>query len=913
MGRNQIRPATRQRRVALPTQVSPPISSPDMPASRPRSSNLLAAKLAVPQQPPGLVVRPRLMDRMAAGSNGRVTLVIAGPGWGKSQLVASWVTAGIVPGPVAWVSLDSHDNDSVVFWSYVLAAVRATGEVEAGSMLSGISLRAPMDDDQFQRIVLGLAALRRSVTLVLDDWDEIRDAQVLSGVAAVLRHDSALHLVLISRSDPRLRLRRLQADGGLTEIRAAELAFTASEAEELLQNADVGLSAAQRQALVERTEGWATGLRLAAQFASRPGYAERIEEFAGDEHTVAEYLVEEVLADMPVAGQRFLLQTSVTERLCGDLADALTQETDGQRQLEALERANAFVVALGPEHRWFRYHPLLAGLLRHRMMLDDPALLPVLHRRAARWYAAQGEALEALRHAAQAGDWQLMGELVVSQASMRAVSAERQALGAILAAIPANEIHTTAELRVCAGLRHFIAGDYTAMANDAAQARAMLSGRDPQSRRAIDVLLRTMDLVLARVAGNMPGMVDAATDLLGWVPDTQTRALPAAAEYEAAALTNRGYALLWLGRTDEAETDLQAGRTVATEAGLELTLINALGSLGLLDLDRGRCRAAAVEAGEALAIAEQRGWTRLTQVVISYLTLAALNVECDDLPEAQRLLEVALSTHRSDPEKVMFYALKAAEARVLVAGGHVGAAQSSVDDCTRELGAWPAPPLLRRWLGVAGVELDLISGDPKSALERTRAISAQLPGTIDPLTMCAARAYLALGELGEAENLLAPMRQRSGNASTSVEAWLLTAFLAQDLTDEPRGLSALNKALTIAEPERIRRPFVTFDRPRLHAMLQHRPQASPDVEAFANDLLARLSDTRKVTSPYVALTGRERTVLSHLAMMQTNDEIAADLFVSINTVKAHAISVYRKLGVANRRAAVLRARDLGLL
>jgi LuxR family transcriptional regulator, maltose regulon positive regulatory protein len=897
----------------VPTQASV-ISAPDSPAaSRARPSDLLAAKLAVPRPPPGLVVRDRLMNRMTAGAGGRVTLLVAGPGWGKTQLVAGWVTTGIAPGPVAWLSLDSHDNDPVVFWSYVLTALRGTGEVTTGSTLSGLSMRPPMGEDQLQRIVLGLAALPRPVTLVLDDWHEIRDDQVVTGLATALRHATPLRLVLISRSDPRLRLHRLHVDGGVTEIRAAELAFTPAEAEELLQKAAIRLPAVQRQALVERTEGWATGLRLAAQFAARPGYAERIDEFTGDERTVAEYLVEEVLADLPLERQHFLLRTSVAERLCGELADALTDGTGGQRALEALERANAFVVALGPGHRWFRYHPLLAELLRHRLMLDMPDLPSELHRRAARWYAARGEALEALRHAARAGDWRLLGELVVSRASMRAVSAERHALDAILAEIPAGEMHASAELRVCAGLRHFIARDYPAMANDVAQARAMLSGRDRESRRAMDVLLRTMDMVHARIEGDMTGLADAAEDLLGWVPDRQAPALPAAAEYEAAALTNHGYALLWLARTEDAEQSLRAGRAVAADTGLELTLTNALGCLGLLELDRGRCRTATVAAREALDIAEVRGWTGLTQAAVLYLTLAALHLERDDLADSQRLLDAGFAAHRNDPERIAFHALQAIQARVFVAAGQIREAHRTIADCTRALGAWSAPPLLRRWLVQAQAEHDIASGDPRAALERIRPSRSELSDTIGPLTTSAARAYLALGETADAETLLAPTREHSRNAVVAVEAWLLTALAADDLNDERRAGAALDQALTIAQPEHIRRPFVAFDRRRVKAMLRHRPRLSPELEPFASGLLARLSDTRNVTPPVETLTNREETVLTHLAMMQTNEEIAAELFVTINTVKAHARSVYRKLGVPNRRAAVQRARDLGLL
>ena len=470
-------------------------------------------------------------------------------------------------------------------------------------------------------------------------------------------------------------------------------------------------------------------------------------------------------------------------------------------------------------------------------------------------------------------------------------------------------MQASAELRICAALKHFMAGDYPTMAHDMGQARAMLDAREPQSRRAVDVLLRAMDLVLARVEGDMEAIVEAATDLLASVPDATTPVLPAAAEYEAAALTNRGHALLWLTRTDEAERDLRAGRAVAEDAGLELTLVNALGSLALLELDRSGPRAASLIAHEALAIAEPRGWTGLLQTAIVYLTLAAVHLERDDVAEAQRLLGLGLAAQRNDSERVALGALNAIQARVLVAGGHHRQARSVIDDSTKILDGWAAPPLFCRWLAITEAELHLATGDPRAALgvvERSGAAD------VGPLRTVAARAHVALGELLAAEALLTHTR-RAGNAVTAVEAWLLTALVADHVGDETRAMTALERALTIAQPEEIRRPFIAFDGSRVQAMLRQRPPVSSMLEPVVSDLFARLAATPALTQPVVPLTPREKDVLVHLARMQTNEEIGVDLFVSINTVKVHTISVYRKLGVANRREAVLRARDLGLL
>ena len=227
-----------------------------------------------------------------------------------------------------------------------------------------------------RRIIVALAELPRPVTLVLDDFGEINDPEVLQGIHDLCGTRRRCGWCVITRSDPSLSLHRLRVEGQLVEVRAADLAFTEPESDELLVLAGVELPAAMNRRLRDRTEGWAAGLRLAALFAARHGEADRIEEFTGADTGVAEYFAEEVIAALPAERLRFLLRTSVADRLCADLADVLSEGSGGQRELEALEQANAFVVALDPMHRWFRYHPLLADVLRHRLLVNEPELAP---------------------------------------------------------------------------------------------------------------------------------------------------------------------------------------------------------------------------------------------------------------------------------------------------------------------------------------------------------------------------------------------------------------------------------------------------------------------------------------------------------------------------------------------------------
>ena len=879
------------------------------------SAGLLAAKLSTPQLPPDLVVRPRLQDRLTEGAAARATLVSAGPGWGKTMLVAGWA-ASLPPSlPVAWLTLDSHDNDPVLFWSYFLAAVRGTGEVEGGA-LGTVSAHPPMGAGVLRQISLGLAELRRPVVLVLDDFGEITNPEVLDGMADLLRHPSPLRVVLVSRTDPPLHLHRLRVDGELAEVRVADLAFSEPEADELLRRSGANLSAQLNRAVLDRTEGWAAGLRLAAMYAAGPGQGERIEEFAGHEGTVAEYLLEEVLADVGPEQRRFLLRTSVADRLCADLADALCEEPGGQRRLEDLARANAFVVELGPGHVWYRYHTLMADLLRYQLLLDEPEVVPELHRRAAEWFAAHGEPLHAVQHAVRGQHWQLVGELIVRGAGMRVVSSERQAFDALLEQIPTDVLSSTAELQVCAALRRFLGRDYDGLRTVVGRARAMLADLAVPDRDRIDSALRVMDSIIARVEGDIPGLVAASEDVLSRIsaPGTATRA--GAAPYEAPMLSSLGAGLLWSAREVEAEPRLRAALGAATEAGASLTLINTHGCLGLLELTRGNLSNAGTVATAALEMSQRHGCTELAQSILIFLVLAELQLERGDLRGAQTLLDTGLAAHRNDPEWAPGVALAALRVRLQVASGEHDEARAAVDRLRSDLRGRTLPALLTYRLAAAEAEVELAAGRPAAALDLLAPLLDGGSVAVEVLRVHAARAHLALQQHAEAEALASSVAETTHATPSAVGAWLVVAQSADQQRDDHRALAALGRALEIAQPDDVRSPFLTPPQPRVESMLRHRQRLSPGSD-LATALLRDLDGAPRGTAVRPALveplTDRERVVLSHLATLQTNREIADDLFISVNTVKAHARAVYRKLEVSNRREAVRRARELDII
>ncbi len=875
--------------------------------------DLLSAKLAVPQLPLGLVPRERLRDQLDRGAARRVTLVSAGPGWGKTMMVAGWAAAQPAHSAVAWLSLDRNDNDPVLFWSYVLAAVRDAVD-DVSPPLRELQMRPPLGPEVLRRLILGLSTLSTPLTLVLDDFHEIRRPDILQGVADLVRHPSSLRLVLVTRSDPALHLQRLRVDGELTEIRSADLAFTGPETQALFVEAGVsGLDQMAGQVL-QRTEGWAVGLRMAALFAARTGRADRLAEFTGGESSVAEYLFEEVLDDLSHERRAFLLRTSVTDKLCGELADVLTGGTNGQQELELLERANAFVVALGAGRRWFRYHALMADLLRQRLQLDDPGLATALDRRAARWFAARGDALEAVRHALRARDWQLVGELMVTVAAPHAVSGEREAFAALLAEIPASQFSSSAELRASAAVIRFLERDYPGMAMQVAEARSMLDGASPSSRRPVETLLTVADMVLARVTGDMAALSAASAQVLRWVAEPNLDGDPVPARlYEAPSLGNQGVALVWTDRGDEAEPYLRSATDVARATGADLTVVNSLGYLARVEVGRGRLHAGTQLAAEALELAEERGCTELAQAITGYLALAEIHFARGELAEAQRLVDLGLAAQRNDPEWIPYIALQALQARILLARGRINKAVALVRSLAAQTSGRDQPAGARRRMTRVQVEALVAQGLPDAALDHIRAAAEDSPSP--ELTVVAGLVDLALGRPARAEAKVSAVRESSGDHVAAVEAWLVTALAAEHDRDDHRALAALESALTLAEAEDIRQPFFVSGSGRVEALLQHRQRLCRDGR-FAETILSRLDTTPGTSAPSPltrAPTDRERVVLSHMATLETNDEIAASLFVSINTVKAHTRSIYRKLEVSNRREAIKRARTLGLV
>jgi LuxR family transcriptional regulator, maltose regulon positive regulatory protein len=393
----------------------------------------------------GLVIRPWLFLRL--GGPARVTIVSAPPGSGKTVLLRSWISGAGLGDLVGWVEAGRDERDPQRFWLSVLGALRRTA---AGSELVQTVTAAPELDGWtvVERLLKNLAMLRDPLWLIVDDVHELGSDEILRQLELlVLRAPPKLRFVLATRHDVRLGLHRLRLEGELAEIRGPDLRFSLAEARELFDAAGVELPESAVMMLYERTEGWAAGLRLAAlSLAGHPDPVRFAEEFTGSERTVAEYLVAEVLDRQPEAVRRLLLRTSILDRVHGELADLLTGDADGERVLQDLEEANAFVVSLDPARSWFRYHQMFAGLLTLELRRTEPGAMTGLHRAASSWLAARGYPVEAIRHAQAAEDWDLAGGLLADHWPSLHLDGQDAVTHRLLAGFPPGVLASDAEL-----------------------------------------------------------------------------------------------------------------------------------------------------------------------------------------------------------------------------------------------------------------------------------------------------------------------------------------------------------------------------------------------------------------------------------------------------------------------------------
>lgn len=842
------------------------------------------------------------MERVSRGVEGTLTLLAASAGAGKTALLSSWVDAGGAPGPVAWISLGEDDGGRARFWSDVLGAIaRARGSRHA---LRGPAQPASEAPDPFlSRLINLLAELPEPLVLVLDDLHAIRSAEPLLDLRTLLRYaPPQLRLVLSTRVDPDLPLHRLRLSGQLEEIRTEDLAFTLEETTALLAALRLRLEPRDVDTLWQRTEGWAAGLRLAAwSLTEHPDPSAFVRSFAGDDRAVVDYLAAELLAGLPEDVRSFLLGTSIADRLCGELADALVGGAQGHRMLEQLMRAHAFVVALDERGEWYRYHHLLLELLRAELRHERAALIPELHLRAARWHVEHGAPLEAIRHAVRGQAWEQATSLVGEHWLALLLAGARDRLAGLLQEFPA-QARAWPELAPALAACHLDAGELDAARECLGRAREAV----PAGRLADDV--RLVELLYARRSGDAAGTLARGDALLAPGVDPSRRAL---------VLIELGAAHLDLAALPAARESLVSGLALARELGADFLMMSALAQQAWVDALAGRLRDAADGANAALRLAADDGFAHLPEVLPAHVALATSCLQWHDLRAAARHVEAAERAGAGPPPGLRL-ALAAVRATLASAGGGPAGGLAALD-AVPEGDRRSAAPLPAAAIAAARARL-LLRLD---RVDEADAALAELTAP-DPAAVVAgalpARIALARGDPeGAREWLASYLAEPNGGPvpALPIEAWVAEALAQAALGDRPATRRALERALELAEPEGYRWPLAESG-PALRDPLIDLIRAGTAHRALAGELLDALGTKRALRSgepPALAepLTEREEQVLRYLPTMLSCPEIAAELYVSVNTVKTHLKSIYRKLGASGRRDAVHRARRLELL
>ena len=919
----------------------------ESPTTSPRGSPapdrdvLVATKFHVPRA--GFVPRPQLLARLAQGIGYGLTVVCTPAGFGKTTVLGDWARRSRTP--AAWLSLDAGDNDPARFWRYVAEALERV-RPGVGAPVAAL-LRGPQQPP-LEAVPTAIINELTSVTgggqvaLILDDYHLIKAQPVHDSVTFLLdRLPPGLRLVLSSRADPPLPLARLRARGQLHELRAADLRFTVAETAAFLREVTgLDLPTASVAALQDRTEGWAAGVQLAA--LSLRGHSDPdgfVATFVGSHRYVLDYLTEEVLAGQPEQVLRFLMQTSVLDRLCAPLCDAVTGQTDGQALLEELDRANLFVVPLDEVRQWWRYHHLFADLLRARLEREQPAALLRLHRTAGAWHEEHGFADEAVRHATAAGETGWAARLVERHVEALLRRSEGATLSRWLSALPAASARARPRLCLAQAVAAVTGGRLEAAEPLLADAECEFAASDdephePSVGRAFSVLANVPASIaflraeLARLRGDAARAADFDQQATGYLGEEDWLLRSQVAWNLAAAHWLRGE----LGEAERALADVVAERVAAGEGYLAMRVCY---DLGQVQRALGRLGAAQRTHQRGLEIASEAG-QQPPPAGMAHVGLAETLYEMNELPAAHEHATRGVALCRQLAYTQPLATGLAILARILWAQGDAAGALDAIGQAERvtlspQVAALhnPVPAWRARLLVARG-----------QAAVAARWAGERVLGTGDEPSYPREREYLALARVLLAEHApgralgvldrlytLAAAQQRTDSV---IEIAALRALVLAASGDLAAASASLAQALALAAPEGYVRVFADEGAPmaRLLGRLAAAQRTGQVVfpGAVPQRYLERLA---RAFGPTAApptgggatgiagltepLSGRELEVLRLLAAGKSNQQIADELVVALATVKKHVGHILDKLAAANRTQAVARARMLGLL
>jgi len=888
-----------------------------------------------------LVPRPHLTDRVQRGTRSKLTLVSAPAGFGKSTLLAEWLGVASADRSVTvWLSLDPGDNHPVAFWTHLIAALRTVAPTVGAKALTLLESPDRSIEAVLAPLLNELNALPDDIVLVLDDYHAIEAPEIQVGMAFLLEHLPAqVHLVIVTRADPALPLARLRAQGDLIEIRAIDLRFTPDEASAFLNGVmTLGLTAEDVAVLEGRTEGWIAAIQLAGlSMQGRDDIAGFIARFAGDDRYIVDYLVEEVLQRQSEPVRTFLLETSILSRLNGPLSDAITGQDGGKAMLEALERQNLLLVPLDDRREWYRYHHLFADVLQARLRDERPEHVVELHRRATEWYEHEGKRAEAIRHAMAGKNFARAADLV--ELAMPATSRDRQeaTLRLWLEALPDELIRARPVLSNGYAGSILVRGKTEGVEARLQDAERWLDstaeapggvGRPASSMVVVDV--DAFRRLPGSIAVHRAGQARLLGDVAGTIAHAR-RALDLVGEDDH---LGRGAASALLGLAYWTNADLEAasGLYASSMARFEKAgyLSDAIGlALALADMRiaQGRLHDAMRTYERGLELATGQGALVLRGAADMHVGISEILRQRDDLAGAAQHLHRARDLGEENGLPQNPYRSRVAAAGIRQAEGDLEAALGLLAEAGRLYANDFSPDV--RPIDALKARVWIVQGRLSEAMGWARESGLSAADDLiyvrefEHITL--ARLILAQGahdrsddRIGEAIDLLERLLAAAddgGRTGSVIEILVVQALARRARNDAPGAQASLERAVALAEPEGYVR--VVADEGQAMAALLRLAAQQRDASSYLRRLLAATVtpasrapvDQRLIES----LSERELEVLRLLESDLDGPDIARELTVSLATVRTHTGNIYAKLGVNNRRAAVRRAAELGLL
>ena len=951
------------------------------------AAQILATKLYIPLPRSKIVLRPRLIERLNDGLSGKLTLISASAGFGKTTLVSSWIydlrldvadavkTAkpksiidnrnSNLENQIAWLSLDEGDNDLTRFLTYVVAALQTIAPKIGAGVLAALQSTQHQSTESILTILLNeITAIpedpsihpfgqsARRFILVLDDYHSIESEAVEDALAFLLEHlPPQMYLVITTREDPSLPLARLRARGQLTELRAADLRFTPVEAAEYLNRViGLNLSAEDITALEARTEGWIAGLQLAAlSMQAREDSASFIQAFTGSHRFVLDYLVEEVLERQPEQIRSFLLQTAILDRFCAPLCNAVTEQEDGKGMLDELERSNLFLIPLDDQRQWYRYHHLFAEVLQAHLLEAEPEQVPSLHQRASAWYEQNGLRSDAIRHALAAKDFKRAAGLIeLAGPGIEDGSIHSAVWLGWVKMLPEELIRARPVLSVWVAYALLGRGELEAAEARFKDAERWLEPVDTVQAHTDDQRMVVIDQEQFR---SLPATIAIGrayiAQALGNIPETVVYA-SRVLELTEADPFRHSQASMMLGMTYWASGDLEAADRVFAEYTMKLQTAGNIPDAISTSVVLADIRLALGHLHKAINTLEQ-----LLKFVMDHgepipLDAADLHRELSKLYLEQGNLEAAaqhLQRGRELGEKAQLpvsrYRLYIDQARLKTAQGDLEGALALLDEAQRLYIRSPLPDFCpisamkaRIWVaqGKLTTALEWVHEQGLSVADAPSYLREFEHVTLTRILIDQYQSEQVDSSIHAAMQLLDRLLQAAeeGNRMGSViEILELQALAHQAQGDIPSALAPLERALALAAPEGFVRVFVDEGETmriliadiRLQIEKRKRGQNQRMIDyvekllmSFPQPVVVSQFAIRNQKSEIVEpLSERELEVLRLLRTDLSGPEIARECMLSLSTIRTHTQHIYAKLGVKDRRAAVRRAEELGLL